>query len=91
MNTLKRVAKWLLVLTLSLVLIGVGGFISLTLFPFTERVSANACVIVGYETVFCQKGEDESFYYWRAVGENNGEIVQVDRKIPKKQVGRLDL
>lgn len=91
MKLFLKIAKWLAVLLVSLILIGVGGFISLSLFPLTERVSSNACVIVGYETVFCQKAEDASFYYWRVVGAKDGEVVQIERKIPKLQVGRLDL
>jgi hypothetical protein len=88
---MKRVLKWIGVLIVSLVLIIAGMLISLSAFPISQRISGNACYVQGFETVFCKRGEDKEYVYYHVVVNNGKEVVEIARKIPKRQYNQYFL
>jgi len=88
---MKTVFKLIATVLLLLVPLTIGAWISFQVAPVSQRVAFNACMVVGYETVFCDRKQDDSFYYFNVVGVRGQEIVQVTHRIPKKKIGMREL
>lgn len=91
MKLLGKILKWVATLIVSLLLILVGIVMSFSLFPESVRIHASACFVQDFETVFCQRGEDADFFYYRIAAVRGGEVMQIERKIPKRSIKKLDL
>ena len=84
---MKRLFKWIGTLLVSVILLAIGFLASFQYLPANQRLVYQACYIEGYETVFCQKLENDEAYLYRVIGSKDGEVVQVEHKIPKVKVG----